>query len=269
MCDTPTKRPRAMGRIIASVIVGVVAVVAVVIVAHDKTECGEKNERRARRIAEVKPTIPNSAKTNDVVKVDEESPDPQKVGEIKNGKIRLANGKIHVMHGIVTNTSGMAKLKCDIFTHKSENVIARLLTIKPGQFLVGTPHYNGRITKDFLESLKEPIIISPDDSDYDKELKRAVREAKVELKIAYDNGEDIEKILLDSRAEFQKLGRYKEELRRMTTKQLSAASTPEEVDDYIKAANVMLEQKGIAPMNPTPFERIKLRLQEQLQKGDK
>ena len=240
----------------------VVGVALFVILRNGLTEGKPKSEHRPQMIKSVEPKIVHLPVTNEVSKA-EESPDPQRVGEIKNGKIRLSNGKIHVMKGIVTNYSGMAKLKCDIFSHKSENVIARLLTIKPGQFLVGTPHYNGRITKDFLESIKEPIVISPDDSDYDKELKRAVREAKIELKIAYDRGEDIEKILLDSRAEFQKLGRYKQELRTMMNKQLSSASTPEEVDDYIAAANKMLEAKGIAPMNPTPFERIKLRLQEQ------
>ena len=150
------------------------------------------------------------------------------------------------------------------FTDEDKDILqdGGLLTIKPGQMLVGTPRYNGHVQRDFLESLKEPIIIKDDDSEYDKELKRAVRDAKIELKAAYDRGENIEDILLRSREEMQKLGRYKQELKTMTIQGLSNAATAEEMDDYIQAANKMLEAKGIQPMDLSPIAKIKLRMKE-------
>ena len=102
---------------------------------------------------------------------------PQKVGETRNGYIKLPSGRLHRVRGVITNSLSAVqnKGKYEIFAHHSENEIACLLTIQPGQGLVGTPRYNGRFTRDFLKSLETPIIINEDDSEEDKELKRNVR----------------------------------------------------------------------------------------------
>ena len=186
---------------------------------------------------------------------------PTKVGETVNGYIKLPSGRLHKVRGVITNSVSavQTKGKYEIFDFHCENEIACLLTIQPGQGLVGTPRYNGRFTKEFLESLKTPIVINDDDSEEDKELKRNVNLAKQELKAAYDRGEDIEKIMLDTRREYQDLAMYKQELRQLVYEYRSTGNPSEQdVEDYVAAANKMLEAKGIAPLNIGPISRRKL-----------
>ena len=255
------KKPSIWRGVIAGVVAAILGIAAIFIFKGDDVSAPSTKHKAPSTIREVTPA---AAPTNVVEKAEEKPKElpPQRVGETRNGKILLPNGRLHTVKGVITNNSGLVKMKYEIFAHPSENVIAGLLSIQPGQGLVGTPRYNGRITKDFLESLKEPIVIKESDSEEDKELKRAVREAKIELKAAYDRGEDIEKILLDERRELQKLGNYKRELQAMTLQSMRDAQTPEEMDDAISAANKMLEAKGIAPLDPGPLGKIKLRMME-------
>ena len=258
-----TKSPSLMKGIIVGAVAVVVGIVCIFAFSGKSERPAGKIDEGRGRIKEVKPA---KARTNKVEKAEDTTPKPlppQRVGETRDGKILLPNGKLHVVKGVITNTCGQAKRPYQIFNHMSENVIAGLLSIKPGEGLVGTPRYNGRLTKDFIESLKTPIIPTQDDSDYARELKRAVNEAKIELKAAYDRGEDIEEILLNERKELQKLAAYKQELKAMTLQGLKEAETAEEMDDYIAAANKMLEAKGIAPMDDlSPIAKIKLRMKE-------
>ncbi len=167
-------------------------------------------------------------------------------------------------HPVVTNAAKVVQIKSkhSIFEFHCENQIAGLLMHEPGATLVGTQTYNGRFTKQFLESLETPIVINDDDSEEHKELKRNVIQAKKDLKAAYDRGEDIEKIMLDTRKELQDLARYKRELRGMVFEYNKTEGVSEQdIDDYVQAANKMLEEKGIAPLDPGPLARRKLRMQ--------
>ena len=135
---------------------------------------------------------------------------PTKVGEEVNGYIKLPSGRIHKVKGVITNSSAsVSHAKYAIFDYHCENEIAGILSAVPGQGAVGTPVYNGKFKKEFLESLKHPIIVNDDDTPEQAELKRAVIEAKIELKDALDRGEDIEKLMLDARKELQELSIYK------------------------------------------------------------
>ena len=232
-------------------------------------------EKSVEKPAPVLPKTPAKAE-----KVEEPAPvkidpnaRPTKVGETVNGYIKLPSGRLHKVRGVITNSVSavQTKGKYEIFEHHCENEIACLLTIEPGQGLVGTPRYNGRFTKEFLESLKKPIVINDDDSEEDKELKRNVNLAKQELKAAYDRGEDIEKIMLDTRREYQDLAMYKQELRQLVY-EYKATENPsdQEVEAYVAAANKLLEAKGIAPLQIGPISRRKLMMmrKEALQGGD-
>ena len=187
---------------------------------------------------------------------------PTKVGETVNGYIKLPSGRIHRVLGVVTNSATASiKGKYEIFDHACENEIAGFLSMEPGQGLVGTPRYNGRFKRDFLESLKHPIIVSKDDSPEDAALKRNVIQAKIELKEALDRGEDIEQIMLDTRREMQDLARYKQELKQQMHEMVKSSEgemTTEEMQDLLDAANKMLDAKGIAPMTFGPLTRRKI-----------
>ena len=252
----------------AGVLVVVVAVVAFWFFAQRRPEKpADKKEKKATKIVEVKPA-PAAP-----VKVKEPTPEPPKpidpnarptkVGETVNGYIKLPSGRIHRVLGVVTNSATASiKGKYEIFHHSCENEIAGFLAMEPGQGLVGTPRYNGRFTRDFLESIKHPIVISKDDSQEDAALKNAVIQAKIDLKAAYDRGEDIEQIMLDTRKEMQDLARYKQELKQQLHEMVKENSemTTEDMEDLVKAANQMLEAKGIAPMKFGPLTSRKIML---------
>lgn len=147
--------------------------------------------------------------------------------------------------------------KYAIFRHRSENEIAAYLTMKPGEGMVGTPVYGKRFREDFLKSLETPILIDKEkDSLEDQELKKAMIETKADLKARMDAGEDIGEILLQTRKEYQELARYKmtiqDELRKLYK---DDSLTMQDMDDFVEAANKMLEDKGIAPIKMGPVTR--------------
>lgn len=216
-------------------------------------------------IKEVKPAAAPKAEPVEA-KVEDDDPNgmPTEVGQTKNGYIKLPNGRLHRVVGVHTNSSVVVKDKYAIFDHPSENVLAAILTIEPGQTLVGTPDYRGAFKEDFLKSLSEPIIVKEDDPADVKEVKRALVEAKADLKAAYDRGEDIEDIVIRSREEFQHLAQYKQDLRVEVLKYAEREDvTSEDLDDFVNAANKMLEKKGIAPLRNSALTRIKLRMKEE------
>jgi len=164
-----------------------------------------------------------------------------------------------------TNTTALTEAPPEyaIFSHHSENIIASYLTMEPGETLVGTPRYGKAFTKDFLESLKEPIIVKQDDSEYVKSLKRQMNETKIELKARYDAGENIGKILEETHEQYQELASYKDNIKQaLYDFKNSDDATRDDVEDFITAANLMLEKKGIAPLKLSPIAKRMLMLRK-------
>ena len=218
----------------------------------------------AKKPVEVPAKAPKQKLVTPVAVPAPSEPPPQRVGETRDGYILLPSGRRHRVKGVVTNSTSVVKSKYAIFKHPSENILAGILMSKPGQGMVGTPHYNGKFTQNFLESLSEPIVVNDDDPDDVKELKRALTEVKKELKAAHDRGEDIEEIVLDARMECQELARYRHQLEVSIHEfaKKEEGITEKDIDDYVAAANEMLAQKGIAPLKLTTISRIKLKLKE-------
>lgn len=184
---------------------------------------------------------------------------PTKVGEVVNGYVMLPSGRIHRRVGVVTNSiASRPKGKYAIFSRSCNNEIACYLTLKPGAIILGNLQHDGRFKKDFLESLKEPIIISDEDSQENAQLKRDVIEARLFLKDALDRGEDIEKIMQETRAELQDLMRVRIKHENLFREQLKNCETEQDVDDLFKACNKMLEEKGIAPLTYGPITKKNL-----------
>ena len=135
------------------------------------------------------------------------------------------------------------------FKHTSEAQIAGLLEVKPGSLIVGDMKYSYRFVENFKESLNEPIEILETDSEYDKQLKRDVIEAKKQLKAAMDRGEDIAQIMTDTRNELKRLGQYRENLMQELRKiRADNSYTDKDIEDFTTAANKMLEEKGCRPI---------------------
>ena len=155
----------------------------------------------------------------------------------------------------------------EVFENECDRDIAAFLVIEPGTSLLGdeSTYYEG-YDEIFLESIKEPIIVKSDDTEEVKNLKRAVIEVKADLKARLDKGESVEAILRETRKEFRELGLFKEELQGQVDELCAKENlTAEDVDDCVKAANLMLEGRGCAPFRDDSFfrERLMMRVRNQ------
>lgn len=143
------------------------------------------------------------------------------------------------------------------FKHSAEREIAALLTAQPGQRRYAYPNYS---SPDFLESfeasLKEPTVINEDDTPDDVELKKAVADAKREISDRMRQGEKLADILRETKLELDRLVQYKDELDaqiRSIIRDGDGKFSTRDVLDCVDAANKMLEEKGIAAIQPDTF----------------
>ena len=162
------------------------------------------------------------------------------------------------------------KGRYQIFNNKVDNEIAFVVSVEPGTMVLGNRSVGLDFERRFLKSIENPIIINEDDSIYVKELKRAVIDAKLELKEAYDRGEDIGEIMDEARDELQRIARYKAQMEKEIVAMLSRGeATAQDSEDMIKAMNIMLEEKGIGPIELNSMSRIALKYQNLLRKDAK
>lgn len=187
---------------------------------------------------------------------------PQKVGEVRNGMVLLPNGKLHRRRGLKKiSSASYPRSKYSIFPNATDNELAALLMLKPGDSLIGGPIRYPDYKKSFLKSLETPIVVKEDDADEIKDLKRAVLDARKSLKQALDEGQDITEIIKSAYDQAHELATYKEEVDRQVKAVAKEGDyTDDELNDIIKAANAMLEKKGIAPIRPNPLTRARLKI---------
>lgn len=166
---------------------------------------------------------------------------------------------------VITNKMDEADkpLEERIFDNSADQKIAGLLLLEPGEMLIGDASslFGKGFTRAFLKSLEVPIIATKDDDEVVAELKRAVRDTKIELKARYDAGEDIAALMLKEREELQALGLYREELKNEIRKLARDKEIGEEdMEDFVKAANIMLEERGGKPLEMPRFAARRFRL---------
>ena len=267
------KRPaaRSIGfvRLAVWAVVGIaVAAVAYWFVNLSPEQQAERKERKNRAIAVVEHVKISPAVEEETAKEGKVSKPlpPQKPHEVRDGMLMLSNGELLPTNKLrkVSIEDRKPRFKYAIFDHPTDNELAAILTLKPGQALIGGPIRHNNYKEDFLKSIETPIIISADDPDDVKDVKRAVINARMALKDAIDAGEDPAEIIRESYEEAQKLSLYKEDVQREISSMVKDGDyTDEEVDDIIAAANVILETKGIAPMNIGPVIKARLRTLKQ------
>lgn len=152
-----------------------------------------------------------------------------------------------------------------IFKHASENEIAALLTLTPGETLVGSPSYERWFARDFQKSLREPIEITEDDTPEQVALKREMIAVKADLQARVAEGEDIAEIMRETRAEYQRLADYKQTIwDALREARRDPELTDEDIELFLEHANRKLEEKGIAPITLGPVTRHMLRLRKDI-----
>lgn len=142
-----------------------------------------------------------------------------------------------------------------IFPHRSENQIAALLTLEPGQSMIGSLDLRD-VQADFLRSCETPIVVTSEDSPEDAALKKLMKEVKADLRQRIAAGENLADILHEVQREYQQLARYKREIEQTLNELKNGDITSEQdLDDAVDAANQLLESRGISPIQLGPIAR--------------
>ena len=178
----------------------------------------------------------------------------------ERGVRRYMNGQ-RCYEGVKMRPKPPPRAPSSIFKHASEREIEALITLDGGGRLFGDRNYGPRFVEDFKKSCEEPIIVSQDDPESVKALKRAMNEAKIDLKNRLDNGEDISKIMKDAYDESMRLAAYKDEMEKLVREQIREGEhTDEDCRDLVASANKILAEKGIAPISGGSIIRMNLKL---------
>ncbi len=255
------------GVVAAGVVAAVVGVVWMMMPEEEKPEVVKDTKPKVvhettYKPAKSKPVKEEKSAEPEPVKVDPNAR-PTKPFEKVNGYIKLPSGRVHKLSTVVlTNDFNVTSPRpaYAIFNSHVENQISSLITLPLGGTLVGSPNYGDRFVEDFLESLKTPIVIEEGDDAETIALKKAMIDAKRDLKARYDAGEDIATIMNNTHAELQKLALVKKNLMEEIYKvQRDPEATMEDVDLVIKAVNNVLEKDGIAPIEMNPVVRQSLK----------
>ena len=168
-----------------------------------------------------------------------------------DGSLKRHSRYVTVITAGVFRTNQPLSLEERAFICKADRDICSLLTVEAGSVVVGDYKYGEQFVKDFLESLKTPIVATQDDDDDVRDIKNWVNETKIDLKARYDAGEDIAEIMNETRKQFQELGLYRQDIQKMVAEAKAKSGgelTKQDEVDLIKAANLMLEDRGCKPL---------------------
>lgn len=238
------------GIALASVAVGTILVLA--FGGGDKESSPETKAKKKAKIVSFQPAIV----TNTPVQTVEEPPRDPNILSIKKtinpftGEEMMFTNRhkqVKANAGIISRESlanNKHKPKRKLFKHHSENYICGLMRTP-----LGMPIVRGRLPKnfdeDFVKSYAEEIKIEPEDTEEDIALKQAMIDFKEEIRDQIANGESVSKMVLESREEQNKLAEYRKNLMRTIADLRREGATKDELNEVRKAANVMLDQKGL------------------------
>lgn len=145
-----------------------------------------------------------------------------------------ADGKLHM---------SVRYARKPVFDNASDDQLAMAVGGNGTQAIAPIP-MTAASEQEFLESLKKPIVIEPDDSEQVKQLKAAVMDARAEMKKMIDNGMSYK----DALAEHQKLVNENVDTRNECMAELKRLVDDGDVEGakkYLKTMNVALGQMGI------------------------
>lgn len=174
---------------------------------------------------------------------------PQRPGEVRDGWLKFADGRKMKVAGVITSRVEAVTLADKTFNKFSDRCIATLLTTEFGDgFLGDSEELFSEFNEQFEDSLSEEIVIEPEDSEDVRVLKAAIIDVRNDLIKRKNAGEDLAKIMIETRDQLIELATYREELEQQVEK-LTADNelSEEDEEELIKAANTMLEDRGIKP----------------------
>lgn len=144
-----------------------------------------------------------------------------------------------------------------------DRTLAVALFSEPGQPSLLIP-FSPSFKDQFLKSLETPIIVSEDDPPEVREQKRQMIDTKIWLKEQMDDGKDIVEILNEEVACQNEIRTLRENLLRELHDLRRSDATREELQDYVNAANIMLEQAGGAKVSIPMINKKKMYLNTEM-----
>lgn len=268
-----TRKPqpvRRSGGLFRGIFVCIMACFAVgvwlMLLQHDAANAEQQPKKQAM-IAEAKPDLTERGKSVAPVQdTKQEAPKPrppQRVGELRDGYRLLPDGTLHRVLGIITNTPPKMSLADKTFNHSADVELGNLLMLEPGDDLLGSAEgmYKG-FSKELDEALAEPIAYDKNDTDIQRELKEGVNELREELKQRRAAGEDIETLMEDTWNQLKELSLYKQELEDLVRLLSTNELTQKDYKDLVAAANQMLSERGIKPLEMPGTLKHTLRIRQ-------
>ena len=235
---------------------------------NEKPKESPQLENKPTKIADVAPNIPKHKESAQPIKSKSkvEKPKtrpPQRVGELRDGYRLLPDGTLHRVLGIITNTPPKMSLADKTFSHSADVELGNLLMVEPGDDLLGSAEglYRG-FGKELDEALAEPISYDKDDTDLQRELKDGVKELRDELQRRRAAGEDVEKVMEDTWNQMKELSLYRQELEDQVRELSTDDLTQKDYEDLVTAANKMLSDRGIKPLEMPATLKHTLRLRK-------
>ena len=147
------------------------------------------------------------------------------------------------------------------FKNISDNELARLISIKPGDDFIDAPLPRD-FDQRFAESLLSPIEITEDDTPEKAELKRQVIEARKILVDAVKRGESPREIVIEEGKRLRKMMQIKDNYERIIREEIANGATDQDIRDIATAANQLLEKEGIECKVNLPY-KVRLRINQQ------
>lgn len=188
--------------------------------------------------------------------------------------VRRPNGRLYTKEGRRILEKLPARiLRADegrkpIFEHQAERDIARLLSMKPGEFFLGDANYGPRFQQSFAAAVASPTPILKEDDDATRILKEQVNEVKEELKNRLKVGEDIVQIMKDTEQELRALSNFRQDMiKNLTVLRFDESVTEQDYADYIDAANKMLEERGLKRLTMPAFAEGQLKYIREVHKA--
>ena len=157
------------------------------------------------------------------------------------------------------------------FRHPSERQIAGVVFTEPGTYFVMKPEFGDAFDRDFLNALMDKIDVNDDDSDEVRQAKEAMRDVKKEIADACKtSGKKPSEVLNEHATAMYELGLYQRNLEEELNKiHANPDLSDNDVEDFCKAANALLESKGLPQMPLPNLARRGIRLKHAQRRAEK
>ena len=267
------KKPSPIRGIVAGLVV--VALGAGIVAWLFKSGEAESLPLQEKKPSQIKTVTPAPAPKAEPVKTNkaeeakpEKEPEPVPFKVITNGntlveRFALPNGRYWERHRLA---------KPPLFKHATDDLLC-MAVLTDGKNATPPMPISTITDEDFLNSLKDPIVINDDDDDKVKEVKAAIRDARQSVKEMMDSGLSFREILADH----EKLLNDNREIRNQAMAELQKIHEEGDAEgerQYMLKINLALQQMGIPELDEPKTreerkaERAARRAERELQQGE-